>query len=229
VRWRGLKAGDARELRESRFLLRVRHQPVLHAVHAGVKVRTVVEVHAALLLIAVAPQVHDHLGATRETTIGPWSSSTWASAMSMPEEIPALVITHRLGRRAGLDPIARGYSARKRRSPSSAWCSAAVQQARARQGEAPLAHRGDSVRRGMRLPQPAGRDVLEAVERIWEIPERAQVVSRRAGGGNSDQEQRSVYLDHRTHLHPGVHRVQDWLVAHPEKKPALASSRASPA
>ena len=39
---------------------------------------------------------------------------------------------------------------------------------------------------------------------------------------NGDQEQRSVYLDHRTHLHPGVHRVQDWLVAHPEKKPALA-------
>ena len=31
-----------------------------------------------------------------------------------------------------------------------------------------------------------------------------------------------MYLDHRTHLHPGVHRVQDWLVAHPEKKPALA-------
>jgi transcriptional regulator GlxA family with amidase domain len=29
-------------------------------------------------------------------------------------------------------------------------------------------------------------------------------------------QQRSVYLDHRTHLHPGVHRVQDWLVAHPE-------------
>ncbi len=39
---------------------------------------------------------------------------------------------------------------------------------------------------------------------------------------NGDQEQRSVYLDHRTHLHPGVHRVQDWLVAHPEKKPELA-------
>ena len=39
---------------------------------------------------------------------------------------------------------------------------------------------------------------------------------------NGQEEQRSVYLDHRTHLHPGVHRVQDWLVAHPEKKPALA-------
>ena len=31
-----------------------------------------------------------------------------------------------------------------------------------------------------------------------------------------------MYLDHRTHPHPGVHRVQDCLVAHPEKKPALA-------
>jgi transcriptional regulator GlxA family with amidase domain len=39
---------------------------------------------------------------------------------------------------------------------------------------------------------------------------------------NGDHEQRSVYLDHRTHLHPGVHRVQDWLVAHPETKPVLA-------
>jgi len=39
---------------------------------------------------------------------------------------------------------------------------------------------------------------------------------------NGDQEQRSVYLDHRTHLHPGVHRVQDFLVAHPDKKPELA-------
>ena len=39
---------------------------------------------------------------------------------------------------------------------------------------------------------------------------------------NGDHEQRSVYLDYRTHLHPGVHRVQDWLVAHPEKKPLLA-------
>jgi len=34
-------------------------------------------------------------------------------------------------------------------------------------------------------------------------------------------QQRSVYLDYRTHLHPGVHRVQDWLVAHPEASPTL--------
>ena len=39
---------------------------------------------------------------------------------------------------------------------------------------------------------------------------------------NGDEQQRSVYLDHRTHLHPGVHRVQDFLVANPQKKPALA-------
>lgn len=44
------------------------------------------------------------------------------------------------------------------------------------------------------------------------------VYLRRAG----DAQQRSVYLDHRTHLHPGVHRVQDFIVAHPEAKPKLA-------
>lgn len=31
----------------------------------------------------------------------------------------------------------------------------------------------------------------------------------------------SVYLDYRTHLHPGVHRVQDWLIAHPAEKATL--------
>lgn len=40
---------------------------------------------------------------------------------------------------------------------------------------------------------------------------------------NGEEEQRSIYLDHRTHLHPGVHRVQDWLVANPQKKPTLAA------
>jgi transcriptional regulator GlxA family with amidase domain len=34
-------------------------------------------------------------------------------------------------------------------------------------------------------------------------------------------QQQSVYLDYRTHLHPGVHRVQDWLVAHPAEKTTL--------
>ncbi|MDQ3281897.1 MAG: DJ-1/PfpI family protein [Acidobacteriota bacterium] len=29
------------------------------------------------------------------------------------------------------------------------------------------------------------------------------------------QEQSSVYLDFRTHIHPGVHRVQDWIVRNP--------------
>lgn len=39
---------------------------------------------------------------------------------------------------------------------------------------------------------------------------------------NGEQEQRSVYLDHRLHLHPGVHRVQDLLVERPDRKPKLA-------
>jgi transcriptional regulator GlxA family with amidase domain len=34
--------------------------------------------------------------------------------------------------------------------------------------------------------------------------------------------QRSVYLEYRTHLHAGVHRVQDWLVAHPGEHATLA-------
>lgn len=38
---------------------------------------------------------------------------------------------------------------------------------------------------------------------------------------NGDQEQRSIYLDHRTHLHPGVHRVQDWMVANADRKATL--------
>jgi transcriptional regulator GlxA family with amidase domain len=38
---------------------------------------------------------------------------------------------------------------------------------------------------------------------------------------NGDQDQRSIYLDHRTHLHPGVHRVQDWMVANTDQKATL--------
>lgn len=34
--------------------------------------------------------------------------------------------------------------------------------------------------------------------------------------------QGSVYLEYRTHLHPGVHRVQDWLVTHPAESATLA-------
>jgi transcriptional regulator GlxA family with amidase domain len=44
---------------------------------------------------------------------------------------------------------------------------------------------------------------------------REMVVYLRRGG---EEEQCSVYLDHRMHLHPGVHRVQDFLVAHPERR-----------
>lgn len=38
---------------------------------------------------------------------------------------------------------------------------------------------------------------------------------------HGDREQQSVFLDYRTHLHPGVHRVQDWLVTHPDRRPSL--------
>jgi transcriptional regulator GlxA family with amidase domain len=37
-----------------------------------------------------------------------------------------------------------------------------------------------------------------------------------------DREQTSVYLNYRTHVHTGVHRVQDWLIAHPDQKPTLS-------
>jgi transcriptional regulator GlxA family with amidase domain len=43
------------------------------------------------------------------------------------------------------------------------------------------------------------------------------VYVRRSG----DRGQQSVFLDYRTHLHPGVHRVQDWLAAHPEQRPTI--------
>ena len=44
------------------------------------------------------------------------------------------------------------------------------------------------------------------------------VYLRRAG----EHDQLSIYVDHRAHLHPGVHRVQDFLVAHPDGNPTLA-------
>lgn len=47
---------------------------------------------------------------------------------------------------------------------------------------------------------------------------RELVVYLRRDGGHHQQ---SVYLDYRTHLHPGVHRVQDWLVAHPGEHATL--------
>jgi transcriptional regulator GlxA family with amidase domain len=38
---------------------------------------------------------------------------------------------------------------------------------------------------------------------------------------NGETEQESVYLQHRDHVHPGVHRVQDWIVEHPDERPTL--------
>lgn len=38
---------------------------------------------------------------------------------------------------------------------------------------------------------------------------------------NGDSTQESVYLQHREHTHPGVHRVQDWIVEHPDTKVSL--------
>jgi len=47
---------------------------------------------------------------------------------------------------------------------------------------------------------------------------REMVVYLRRDGS---QEQESVYLDFRTHLHPGVHRVQDWIVRNPARHATL--------
>jgi transcriptional regulator GlxA family with amidase domain len=38
---------------------------------------------------------------------------------------------------------------------------------------------------------------------------------------DAHHQQQSVYLDYRTHLHPGVHWVQDWLTSHPAKKASI--------
>ncbi len=47
---------------------------------------------------------------------------------------------------------------------------------------------------------------------------REMVVYLRRDGS---QEQTSVYLDYRTHLHPGVHKVQDWLIQNPSRAVTL--------
>jgi len=44
------------------------------------------------------------------------------------------------------------------------------------------------------------------------------VYLRRTG----EHEQISATLDHRTHLHDRIHRVQDWVLTHPDKNPKLA-------
>lgn len=43
------------------------------------------------------------------------------------------------------------------------------------------------------------------------------VYVRRSG----DREQMSVFLEYRTHMNEGVHRAQDWLIAHPDARPTL--------
>lgn len=47
---------------------------------------------------------------------------------------------------------------------------------------------------------------------------REMVVYMRRSGSSA---QRSIYLDHRAHTHPGVHRVQDWIVAHPDARATI--------
>ncbi len=44
------------------------------------------------------------------------------------------------------------------------------------------------------------------------------VVYMRRDGGTT---QSSIYLNYRTHFNPGVHRVQDWLVNHPERQASI--------
>lgn len=48
---------------------------------------------------------------------------------------------------------------------------------------------------------------------------REMVVYVRRGG---EERQASIFLEHRAHLHPGVHQVQDWIVAHPHERATLA-------
>lgn len=48
---------------------------------------------------------------------------------------------------------------------------------------------------------------------------REMVVYVRRDGSHRQQ---SVYLEYRTHLHAGIHRVQDWLIAHPDERATLA-------
>lgn len=47
---------------------------------------------------------------------------------------------------------------------------------------------------------------------------REMVVYLRRGGESAQQ---SIYLDYRSHLHPAVHRVQDWIIAHPDRRATI--------
>jgi len=48
---------------------------------------------------------------------------------------------------------------------------------------------------------------------------REMVVYVRRDGSHRQQ---SIYLEYRTHLHAGIHRVQDWLISHPDERATLA-------
>ena len=70
----------------------------------------------------------------------------------------------------------------------------------------------------------AGIDMaLDLLEREHGAPLAARVARemvvyiRRDGS----QRQESVYLEHRTHIDPAIHAVQDWLIAHPAQKSPL--------
>jgi transcriptional regulator GlxA family with amidase domain len=70
----------------------------------------------------------------------------------------------------------------------------------------------------------SGIDMALAFIEQWDGPivaaevAREMVVYLRRDGA---QEQHSVYLDYRTHLHPGVHRVQDFIVQNPAARATL--------
>ena len=55
--------------------------------------------------------------------------------------------------------------------------------------------------------------------RVASLAAREMVVYVRRDGAHR---QESVYLDYRGHIHPGVHRVQDYLAAHPEEPASLS-------
>jgi transcriptional regulator GlxA family with amidase domain len=38
---------------------------------------------------------------------------------------------------------------------------------------------------------------------------------------DANSTQKSIYVDYRTHLHPGVHKVQDWLIHRVDERPSL--------
>lgn len=54
--------------------------------------------------------------------------------------------------------------------------------------------------------------------RLASLVAREMVVYLRRTGESS---QRSIYLEHRDHIHPGVHRVQDWIVSNPDRRATI--------